>query len=152
MSHHLDSLARQDLRLDITDLYVFRGQTGTVLVINVCHSIFGPIPVSGYHPEGMYEFKIDANNDAVEEITYRLTFDQRDQNGKQRYVVRCITGQDAGDPHAPGMLVAEGTTGNTTTSPTGSAFGPTKPATPSGLSQMYSTPSATLSRTVPPPI
>src|SRR5688572_28453502 len=26
-------------------LYVFRGKTGTVFVINLCHSIFGPIPV-----------------------------------------------------------------------------------------------------------
>jgi hypothetical protein len=35
MSHHLDSpIARQDIRLDITDLYVFRGETGTVFVIN----------------------------------------------------------------------------------------------------------------------
>ncbi len=40
MSHHLDSpIARQDVRLDITDLYVFRGEAGTVFVINVCHSI-----------------------------------------------------------------------------------------------------------------
>lgn len=31
MSHHLDSpIARQDIRLDITDLYVFRGDTGTI--------------------------------------------------------------------------------------------------------------------------
>jgi hypothetical protein len=64
VSHHLDSpIARQDIRLDITDLYVFRGQTGTVFVINVCHSIFGPIPSPGYHPEGMYEFKIDLDGD-----------------------------------------------------------------------------------------
>ena len=83
MSHHLDSpIARQDIRLDITDLYVFRGETGTVFVINVCHSIFGPIPVPGYHPEGMYEFKVDLNGDAVEDITYRLTFDERDQAGE----------------------------------------------------------------------
>jgi hypothetical protein len=59
MSHHLDSpIARQDVRLDITDLYLFDGQTGTVFVINVCHSLGDP-PVPGYHPEGMYEFKID---------------------------------------------------------------------------------------------
>jgi hypothetical protein len=58
MSHHLDSpIARQDIRLDITDLYVFPGETGTVFVIDLCHSIFGPIPAPGYHPEGMYEFK-----------------------------------------------------------------------------------------------
>jgi hypothetical protein len=120
MSHHLDSpIARQDIRLDITDLYVFRGQTGTVLVINVCHSIFGPIPVPGYHPEGMYEFKIDTNADAIEDLTYRLTFAERDNNAKQSYVVRLVQGHDAIDPHAPGELVAEGITGETVTTPAG---------------------------------
>jgi hypothetical protein len=120
MSHHLDSpIARQDIRLDITDLYVFRAQMGTAFVINVCHSIFGAIPVPGYHPEGMYEFKIDSNGDAVEDITYRLTFDARDEHGKQRYIVRYVNGQDAVDPHAPGTVVAQGTTGETTTTPSG---------------------------------
>ena len=120
MSHHLDSpIARQDIRLDITDLYVFRGQTGTVVAINVCHSIFGEIPVPGYHPEGMYEFKVDGNGDAVEEVTYRLTFDERDKNGKQRYKVRRLTGKDAVDPHAPGVVIAEGTTGEITTTSAG---------------------------------
>jgi len=112
MGHHLDSpLARQDIRLDITDMYVFKGQIGTVFVINVCHSIFGPIPVPGYHPEGMYEFKIDLNGDAVEDITYRLKFKDRDKDGKQNYVVYCIKGADAVNPHAPGSVIAQGTTG-----------------------------------------
>ena len=99
MSHHLDSpLARQDIRLDITDLYVFRGETGTVFAINVCHSIFGKIPTPGYHPEGMYEFKIDLDGDAVEDVTYRFTFDERDSAGKQRFVLRRITEGAAADP------------------------------------------------------
>lgn len=111
MSHHLDSpLARQDIRLDITDLYVFRGEAGTVFAINVCHSIFGPIPSPGYHPEGMYEFKIDLNGDAVEDITYRITFDESDAEGKQRFVLRRITGTEATDPHASGEVIAEGAT------------------------------------------
>jgi len=120
MSHHLDSpIARQDIRLDITDLYVFRGETGTVFNINVCHSIFGPIPVPGYHPEGKYEFKVDLNGDAVEDLTYRITFDERDKQGNQRYVVRCIRGAEAADPHAPGTVVAQGTTGETVTTASG---------------------------------
>jgi len=120
MSHHLDSpIARQDIRLDISDLYVFRGQTGTVFAINVCHSIFGPVPVPGYHPEGMYEFKVDLNGDAIEDITYRLTFNERDKDGKQSYVLRCIRGADAVDPHAPGDVVAQGTTGETVTTASG---------------------------------
>jgi hypothetical protein len=120
MSHHLDSpIARQDIRLDITDLYVFRGQTGTVFIINVCHSIFGPIPAPGYHPEGMYEFKVDLNGDAIEDITYRITFNERDKNGNQSYVVRRITGAEAADAHAPGNIVAKGTTGETVATPSG---------------------------------
>jgi len=120
MSHHLDSpIARQDIRLDITDLYVFRGETGTAFVINVCHSIFGPIPSPGYHPEGMYEFKVDLNGDAIEEVTFRFTFNERDQNGDQSYVVRCIQGAAAVDPQAPGEVIAQGTTGQSVTKPTG---------------------------------
>jgi len=116
MSHHLDSpIARQDIRLDITDLYVFRGERGTVFAINVCHSIFGAIPTPGYHPEGMYEFKIDLDGDAVEDVTYRITFDARDVAGKQRFVLRRITGAEAIDPDAAGAVLAQGETGATAT-------------------------------------
>jgi Domain of unknown function (DUF4331) len=120
MSHHLDSpVARQDIRLDITDLYVFRGETGTVFAINVCHSIFGAIPVPGYHPEGMYEFKIDLNVDAIEDLTYRITFNERDKHGRQTYAVRRLSGADAVDPHAVGTVVAQGTTGEILITETG---------------------------------
>jgi hypothetical protein len=120
MSHHLDSpIARQDIRLDITDLYVFRGETGTVFVINLCHSIFGPIPVPGYHPEGMYEFKVDLNGDAIEDLTYRITFNARDKDGKQAYTVKRLRGADAVDPEAAGTVVAQGTTGEVLSTATG---------------------------------
>ena len=105
MSHHLDSpIARQDIRLDITDLYLFRGEIGTVFIINVCHSIAGEISIPGYHPEGMYEFKVDLNRDAIEDLTYRLTFDPRDTMGNQRYVLRRIAGASATDPSAAGTV------------------------------------------------
>jgi hypothetical protein len=90
-----------------------------VFVINVCHSIFGPIPVPGWHPEGMYEFKADLDGDAVEDVTYRLTFNERDRHGRQSYVVRCIRGADAADPHAPGSVVAQGTTEEPVTTASG---------------------------------
>lgn len=114
MAHHLDSpIARQDIRLDITDLFVFRGEIGTVFVIDVCHSIAGAIPNPGYHPEGMYEFKVDLDGDAIEDLTYRITFDERDPAGKQRYALRRISGAEAADPNAAGLIVAQGTTGDT---------------------------------------
>lgn len=119
MSHHLDSpIARQDVRLDITDLYTFRGETGTTFVINVCHSIAKP-QITGYHPEGMYEFKVDLNGDAVEDVTYRFNFEERDPQGKQKYTIHRISGKDARDPHASGKLVAQGATDETVSSPTG---------------------------------
>jgi hypothetical protein len=123
MSHHLDSpIARQDIRLDITDLYVFRGEVGTVFVINVCHSIFGPVPVPGYHPEGMYEFKVDLDDDAIEDLTYRITFSERDGEGRQNCVIRCIRNAEAVDPCAQGDLVAEGVTGKVVTAASGLRF------------------------------
>jgi hypothetical protein len=137
MSHHLDSpLARQDVRLDITDLYVFRGESGTVFVVDVCTSTAGNIPVPGWHPEGVYEFKIDLDGDSVEDLTYRFTFDDRDSAGKQRFELRTITGVPTGVPTgAPaggptqgstggpvrdlGTVLARGTTGEALMTPTG---------------------------------
>ncbi len=120
MSHHLDSpLARQDIRLDITDLYVFKGETGTVFALNVCHSIFGEVPTPGYHPEGMYEFKIDLDGDAVEDLTFRFTFDERDDDGRQGFQLRRVSGPAATDPHAPGELLARGVTEERTTALSG---------------------------------
>jgi hypothetical protein len=120
MSHHLDSpIARQDVRLDITDLYVFRGESGTVFVINLCHSIAGAIPTPGYHPEGMYEFKVDLDGDAIEDVTYRVTFDERDSRGRQRFVLRRIAGTDAADPNSAGTVLARGITGEPVSAETG---------------------------------
>ena len=120
MAHHLDSpIARQDVRLDITDLYVFGGERGTVFIIDVCHSIAGAIPVPGYHPEGMYELKVDLNGDAVEDLTYRITFEDRNDVGRQRFTLRRLVGRDAVDQNAAGAVVAEGVTGDIVTTQAG---------------------------------
>ncbi|WP_199255486.1 DUF4331 family protein [Mycolicibacterium mengxianglii] len=110
MSHHLDSpLARQDVRLDITDLYAFRVETGTALLINVCHSLEGA-SIPGFHPEGRYEFKIDLDGDAVEDLTYRVTFGERGGDGGQGFQVHRIAGAAATDPFAGGTPVLSGRT------------------------------------------
>ncbi|MEV4313542.1 DUF4331 family protein [Actinocrispum sp. NPDC049592] len=114
MSHHLDSpIARQDARLDISDVYLFRGEQGTVFVMNVSHSLAGQ-QARGFHPEAMYEFKIDGNGDAVEELTYRVTVTDRDE-----LTLRCLIGADAADPFAQGTVVASGPVGSTVEGPDG---------------------------------
>ncbi|MFJ6728452.1 DUF4331 family protein [Streptomyces sp. NPDC091281] len=115
MSHHLDSpIARQDPRLDITDFYLFRGERGTVFVLNVSHSLAGEEIPRGFHPEGRYEFKIDTDGDAVEEVTYRFSFGDARPDGAQPYALRRLTGARAEDPYATGEVLAQGVTGVTT--------------------------------------
>lgn len=108
MSHHLDSpLARQDVRLDISDLYLFRGEQGTALVMNVSHSAGAP-PVPGFHPEGRYEFKIDLDGDAVEDLTYRFVFGERDPQQRQSVEVTRIAGASGDESGAQGEVVLRG--------------------------------------------
>jgi len=120
MSHHLDSpQARQDIRLDITDLYVFRGEAGTAMIINVCHSFGGDVVEPGFHPEGRYEIKVDLDGDAVEDLTYRVTFSKRDTAGHQVYVLHRLSGSEATDPFAEGTPILDGSTGTMSTDSTG---------------------------------
>jgi hypothetical protein len=67
----------------------------------------------------MYEIKVDLNGDAVEGLTYRLTFDSRDGASNQRKVLRRLAGASATDPHAVGTVVAQGTTGEKVTTSDG---------------------------------
>lgn len=108
MSHHLDSpLAREDPRLDISDVFVFRGEAGTAFVVDV-NPVSG---AGGFHPEGLYEFKIDTDGDAVEDHTYRVTFGPRDGGGRQSLELRRLDGAAARDRDAAGAVVARGSTG-----------------------------------------
>ena len=105
MAHHLDSPnARKDVRLDISDFYPFRGEQGTVFVMNVNHSIAtqvtGKQVPKGFHPEARYEFKIDTDSDAVEDLSYRLTLGPLDANGSQALELRRLTSAEASDAHA----------------------------------------------------
>jgi Domain of unknown function (DUF4331) len=108
MSHHLDSeLARQDPRLDISDVYLFRGTSGTVFVMNV-------EPLSGrrgFHPEGLYEFKVDLDRDSIEDVTFRFTFEEADAEGAQQWTLRRLDGAEARDRAATGTVLLTGVTG-----------------------------------------
>jgi hypothetical protein len=107
MSHHLDSpLARQDPRLDISDVYLFRGTRGTVFVLNA-NPLSGE---GGFHPEGLYEFRIDTDGDDVENLTFRLAFGPR-VGDVQSYTLTRLDGADVLDRHADGTVLAAGRTG-----------------------------------------
>jgi hypothetical protein len=116
MSHHLDTpLARQNGQLYIDDLYVFPGDHSTVFVMDVNSTITGPDVQPGFHPEARYEFKVHLNGSEFEALTYRLSFDPRDDQGKQALKVQLLSGDDACEDTATGALVLEGRTGETAT-------------------------------------
>jgi Domain of unknown function (DUF4331) len=114
MSHHLDTpLARQNGRLYIDDLYVFQGDASTVFVMDVNSTITGPDVEPGFHPEARYEFNVHLDGADAEALTYRLTFGERDADGRQTIELHELAGNEAGDDFATGVLVLTGRTGGT---------------------------------------
>lgn len=112
MSHHLDSPnSRRDPRLNVTDLYVFDGERGTVLAMAVNTSLAGDLRTAGFHPEARYEFKIHEHGASRESVTYRFVFGGAEAGGAQQVSVFRLVGTDAGDDGAAGGLLAHGTTG-----------------------------------------
>jgi hypothetical protein len=111
VSHHLAlPPASRDGRLDITDLYVFRGEEGTIFVLNVNSSLPGTSASQGFYPEAQYLIKLDLDGDAVEDLTYRSAFGERDAMGSQSVELRRLSGQDARNPAALGTKIGEGAT------------------------------------------
>jgi hypothetical protein len=110
VSHYVDSaLAYQDVRLNITNLYVFRGEVGTVFVMSVNNSAAGGTP-GGFQPDAHYDFHVDADGDAVEDLTYRVLFGEHDRAGRQALALYQLVGAEAGVHTAPGALLAWGST------------------------------------------
>ena len=111
MSHHLDvPAAREDGRVDLCDLYVFDGADPdtTVLVMTV-NPDAGVTSPTTFHPEVVYEFKIDTNGDALEDLSYRFRFGEPDANREQPLTVLRAAGENA-QSGAEGEPLAEGRT------------------------------------------
>jgi Domain of unknown function (DUF4331) len=112
MSHHLDTpLARQNGRLYIDDLFVFPGDHSTVFVMDVNSTVTGPDVQPGFHPEARYEFKVHFDGSDFEALTYRVSFAERDGEGRQALQLHAVSGADAREDDAAGTLVLEGRTG-----------------------------------------
>jgi hypothetical protein len=112
MSHHLDTpLAAQSGQLYLDDLYVFPGDSSTVLVMDVNSDVNGKHSEPGFHPEARYEFKLHFDGSPVETLTYRASFGEADAAGRQALQMHALTGEQASDDAAAGELILEGQTG-----------------------------------------
>jgi hypothetical protein len=112
MSHHLDTpLAAKTGQLYLDDLYAFRGQASTVLVMDVNSDVNGKHSEPGFHPEARYEFKVHFDRADVETLTYRVSFGESDSKGRQALRLHVLSGGQAHEDSAQGGLVLEGSTG-----------------------------------------
>ncbi|GAB2814201.1 hypothetical protein GCM10022221_10040 [Actinocorallia aurea] len=112
MSHHLDTpLAAKTGQLFIDDLYVFDGGNSTVFVMDVNSDVNGLHSEPGFHNEARYEFKVHFDGADREELVYRVSFTQADQDGQQGVELHVLSGERAGDDEEPGELVLTGQTG-----------------------------------------
>jgi hypothetical protein len=109
-----------DTRLDITDVYAFQSPSNpsnTVLVMGV-NPLVGVLNDGTFRPGASYEFRIDSDGDAIENLTYRVTFAALKGSMEQSVTLRSIPGKGGGGP----MLLASGQTGQTISIPGGGSI------------------------------
>jgi len=117
MSHHFDTkVAKEDPSLNICDFYLFDGAPGSTVMAMTVNPDLGLSAPDTLHIEGLYAFRFDLNNDAREEVTFKLRFGEpRHLNGDehthvQKFEVRRATGDDA-VRGTDGEVIVEGETG-----------------------------------------
>ena len=121
MSHHFDTrLAREDPSLNLCDFYLFDSPSGKTVMAMTVNPDVGLSAPDTLHPEGLYAFRFDLNEDAREEVTFKFRFgeprhgDGSEHTHIQPFVMRMATGDDAlrGDA---GESLVEGETGSVAT-------------------------------------
>lgn len=98
--------------LDLNDLYVFKpnaASTNTVLILTV-NPFAGVFSPTTFNQTLAFDFKVDNNGDAVEDLTFRVTFSAPDAQGVQQVTLR---GLPALRFPATGGILARGNTGQT---------------------------------------
>lgn len=87
---HLDApVVKKDGRTDITDVYAFQSKEdpqNTVLIMNV-NPLAGVVSGTTFDPKGTYEFAVDNDGDAHEDVTLSVQF-SNPASGAQRVQVK----------------------------------------------------------------
>jgi hypothetical protein len=69
-------------RTDIADLYAMKDGSDTALIQTV-NPLTAPGTNPGFHQTATYEFVVDQNGDAKDDLTYRVTFGPQQADGRQ---------------------------------------------------------------------
>lgn len=104
---HLDApLVQTDGRIDINDIYAFTSGSKTVMVMTV-NPVAGVLSPVSLRPGVHYEFAIDNNGDAVEDIVYRVQPSAPGRAGSQNLILHKARGAKAAAGEG-GLIVARG--------------------------------------------
>jgi hypothetical protein len=113
MSHHFDTrTGREDPRLNLGDLYLFKGQFGrTVMAMTVNPEASASTPAP-FRDEGVYAFRFDTDDDSRVDVSFKVRFGDvvhRDgpSDHAQPFEVRRAVGADA-DHGVDGDVIAQG--------------------------------------------
>jgi hypothetical protein len=111
MSHHFDSpTALADGRVNPCDLYVFPATPGTSALILTVNPDAGRSTPTTFRPDALYELVVASDGGTSEDLTFRVTFSEPDEHGRQQVQVRRATGP-AARHGTEGTLMGEGRTG-----------------------------------------
>jgi Domain of unknown function (DUF4331) len=117
MSHHFDTpTAKEDPRINICDLYLFRGRPGTTVMALTVNPNAGVGAPDTFRDEGLYAFRFDTDRDLREDVTFKVQFgppahaDGGEHRHVQTFEVRRAKGADA-LKGAAGELIISGNTG-----------------------------------------
>ena len=117
MSHHFDTpTAREDPRINVCDLYLFRGRPGTTVMALTVNPNAGNSAPETFREEGLYAFRFDLNGDAREDVTFKVAFgapthvEGNDHAHVQTFEVRRAIGAAAAKG-IDGELILSGRTG-----------------------------------------
>jgi Domain of unknown function (DUF4331) len=117
MSHHFDTpTALEDPRISIGDFYLFDGRRGNTVMAMTVNPDAGVSSPDTFREEGLYAFRFDLDNDAREELSFKLQFGNvahvagDEHRHFQAFQVRKAQG-GASSRGADGELLVEGYTG-----------------------------------------
>jgi len=97
-----------DTSLDLADVYAFPSPAtpGNVVLIMTLNPLAGVLNDGTFNPKASYDFFVDTNADAKQDLRYSLTFSEADTAGGQDVLLRRIGARKP-------AVVARGRTGNT---------------------------------------
>jgi hypothetical protein len=111
VSHHFDSAAdRADGRINPCDLYAFPATPGSTALILTVNPDAGRSSPTTFRPDALYELVVACDGGTSEDIAFRVTFTEPDDNGRQQ--VRILRADGPAARHGTGGTpLAAGRTG-----------------------------------------